>query len=278
MRPLLAVVLLAMGAFCQSQPPSPTPTKARQVKQHKTEKKEEKAATNDASNDKLVTAINQLVAVIAAKNQQTPAAPNKDKPSPDWWFRLNACLVTLFTAALVVVAYYQAKFMRRGLLISIRSARAATRSANIAKRTAIVAEESLRLSEKAEVLLDRADIRLSMAQKFDSHAWLELTLKNCGHTRAENVVGDFKFIVDKASYCAFTTAPTTLGAGQIQTIPFGRFLNIPKPILDDVLRGQKKLRFYGIYNYDDMFGGSRTGQCVGTFDNGTVSFRIDQTS
>jgi len=161
------------------------------------------------------------------------------------------------------------------------AANAAQRSAEVAARNADVTEEALRLSERAEVLLDGANVHLSgpEAKHFDLHAWLELTIKNFGRTKAIDVTGDFKLDIQDLSCPIIRTPPTVLGAGQTQSIAFPRFSNLfDTQSFDAALRGERKLRFSGIFNYSDVFGTHYTGQCVGTFDNGTRSIKIDQNS
>lgn len=155
------------------------------------------------------------------------------------------------------------------------AADAAQKSADAAIRSAITTEKALKLSERAEVLLERADIKFSQAGQFDSHAWLELSIKNFGRTRANEVAGDFKFVVQGVDNRVVTLSPTTLGAGHIQSVAFDRFCNILPEVFNEVLKSEKGLEFCGIFTYLDVFGDRYTTQCSGTFEADKQAFRID---
>jgi hypothetical protein len=87
---------------------------------------------------------------VIADETDNPSKQESKKSPTDWW-------LTAFTGALVLVAvlqflamHRQAGYMRRGLIVSIRSARAAKRSADAAIRNT----EALKNAERAHVDID----------------------------------------------------------------------------------------------------------------------------
>jgi hypothetical protein len=97
----------------QSPPPVPTPGKAAHLQNDKTSPDQKRGSADKSSADELVSAINRLTAAVAAANQKQPAAPSKEKSSDENWLKINAGLVTLFTCALAVLAFFQWRAMHR---------------------------------------------------------------------------------------------------------------------------------------------------------------------
>jgi hypothetical protein len=149
MRRLITAILLfsALASIeaSQSPPPSPTPAKTSHEKQKASSSKTDE--TNSAHEPPNAPPVN--IQVIADETDNPSKQESKKSPT-DWW-------LTAFTGALVLVAvlqflamHRQAGYMRRGLIVSIRSARAAKRSADAAIRNT----EALKNAERAHVDID----------------------------------------------------------------------------------------------------------------------------
>ncbi len=132
MRLVTLALLLLFSLLSQSQPPSPTPGKAVKEQQSQRKQKENEAT---GANDTPQPSLGIGGQVITQANPNGTNQRN-EKSATDWW-------LTRFTGALVLVAilqfwamHKQAKFMRKGLRISIRAARSTKQAALAAKSSA----------------------------------------------------------------------------------------------------------------------------------------------
>jgi hypothetical protein len=131
---LCGFTIIAISAQ-QSLPPPPAPAISSQTQQNNAGAKQTKAASDNHSADLLVTAIDKLTTEIAGRNQQNPHTKSGNPSTldcikvTDWLI----ALATLFLAAVAIFQYCsmqrQANYMRRGLALTKRAARAATASA-----------------------------------------------------------------------------------------------------------------------------------------------------
>lgn len=261
-RALTVTALLCLAINCVSQTPKET-TKTSKTQQSK------QPATNPP---------NQTVAIYEQpRGKDNNETRNKDQQEIDIQRQL-----TKFTGWLVGVGFLQFIILAVQAVLFFQQKKimgqhktSLEEIATAAVKNATTTENALKLSERAEVLLDQVIIKV--AGQFNNQASIELVLKNCGRTKAEGVVGDFKLIVKDVVRHTITSQPTALGAGQTHIIKFPRFQTVlTTPEFDQVLRGEINMCLYGIYNYDDMFGGSYTRQCVGTFVSASNNFTIDQ--
>jgi hypothetical protein len=154
---LLLVFAVTIIAASQLKPPSPAPTKTSKKPQHSSKDKNREANPPDSGSTSPLPVVNKPVCQQAV----VPCAESTDrknaKPPTDWW-------LTIFTGALVVVAILQffamrrqASFMRRGLPIAIKSARAARQNARATFKAANAAKDSadaVMNSERAWVIVD----------------------------------------------------------------------------------------------------------------------------
>lgn len=145
---ILFITLFAVGQ--PSQPPSPTPQKAAHANQSETNPEQQKQTANDQATENLMSAINQLSAEIAARNQQQSSAPDKDDTSTKWWARGNTIAVTLFTGALAVLAYFQWRAMHRQANITDRYTALAEKQSQIADKQREIAAEQLAITKANE--------------------------------------------------------------------------------------------------------------------------------
>lgn len=200
------------------------------------------------------------------------------KDTVDWTILGCTIVLTIVGVAGTIVALRTLKAIEEQARIMGQHKVSLEQLADTAAKNTATTERILKLSEQAEVMLDRAEIHGLTGAGFNDACWLKLTVKNCGRTKAENVVGDFKLLVNNNVRDSITNKPTDLGAGQAHDITFPRFKNVvfPTPLFSDVLTGKAEMTFYGVYNYNDLFGGSYTRQCLGTFHPESNTFTIDQ--
>jgi hypothetical protein len=144
---LCVVLLFATFTFVQSQPPTPTPTKTAHANQKKTTPEQSQRTANDEATKQLTSAINQLSAVIAARNQQQSGTPYEDKSPAKWWTIANTILITVFTGALAGVAVFQWLTMRR-------QADIADRQTGIIGKQAEIAADQLAITKAADARYD----------------------------------------------------------------------------------------------------------------------------
>jgi cell division protein FtsL len=147
---MLFLVLLAVDQ--QSQPPSPAPVKTANTDQKKSKPKQQQTSPDEEATKNLTTAILQLRAEIASRNQQQSRTPENNKAPTNGWTVLNAILTTVFTGILAVLAILQWRALHRQADIYDRQAKIADKQADIAAEQLAItkANEARREIEKTE--------------------------------------------------------------------------------------------------------------------------------
>ncbi len=224
-----------------------------------------------------------VVKQVRPVESQIPANDHKEQDRAQRIKEINDTLLVIFTGLLFVVGALQAaaifrqeKWMRRNVKIAEDSVDAAKKSADAAYTSSEFTRETIKKSERAEVLLHLT--KITSKPNVFSDGWLELTIRNFGRTRAVDVSGKFEFAgVASLRSTEVSIIHTILGAGQEHVFIFERFVNLFNgAILGRVWNSQEVLRFSGVLTYRDIFDQSYTTRCAGTFDPGSVGFRIDE--
>ncbi|MGB7131582.1 MAG: hypothetical protein WBD59_12275 [Candidatus Sulfotelmatobacter sp.] len=186
----LWLVALCVFLYLQSQPPSTG--KRSQEEQNSAQTKRGQSNFKESSSQPPIAVCSQTVTETG--KERTPQ--EKQKSSTDFW-------LTVFTAALVGVAvlqfiamHRQAEFMRHGLRISIRAARAASRAANAA-------------AVNADALIDA------------ERAWFDLvtvpypginqvTVRVVNHGKQFGILNDFTLIYARMTQAQYDALPQKL--------------------------------------------------------------------
>jgi hypothetical protein len=174
--PVMLFLLVFLAVAQQSQPPSPAPGKTANADQKKSKPKQQQASPDEEATKSLTTAILQLRAEIAARNQQQSTTPDKDEASAKWWSVGNAVLITIFTGILAWVAVLQWKAMHRQADIYDRQAKIADKQADIAAEQLAItkANEARREIERTK----EEDARYIRAQIEDKKYLQQVTIAN----------------------------------------------------------------------------------------------------
>ncbi len=197
---LFAALAIAL-CLLQSKPPSPTRNKPSHPEQQQASPEQQKPASDQQPSGSSRASLQQPSTQVTIWNERESGNHAHQESSADWWARIFSGLVALFTAALAWLAYKQwgvldkqrealreqADYMRRGVRVSILSARAARRSAIAAKKSA----DALINSERAWVMVDLTwqsgrgcEIFGAVGDAVSTSLALALTCRNEGKTPA----------------------------------------------------------------------------------------------
>jgi len=190
-----AVLLLTIFIFGQSQPPSPTSSKSAHANQKKAKPEQDKSCTDDDTTKELTSAINQLTAVIAARNEQHFAVQSNNKTPAPRWLIASTIVSALATLAIAVLGYFQwramhrqAGFMQNGLLLTQQSADAATVGAQAATAS-VDAMNKIAISQ-LRAYVGIKEIKALSHLHPEGHYWWSIApvFENTGATPAMNVL------------------------------------------------------------------------------------------
>ena len=173
-----------------------------------------------------------------------------------------SAIAALVTAALIalqslvmnkqrVAMDQQVRYMRKGWLETRRAAAAAELSAKTGERR-------LKLTQRADVLVDSiffVDKITGQLAGMQRNSNVLLVLKNFGNTRAEYLQLKVWLDIPNVPRSDQILGPTTLGAGDTQTIAFVNFgACITQKTADSIRTGKIVMRVRGAISYKDVFG------------------------
>lgn len=260
----------------QSPPPPPAPSEARQEKQEARGIEDSHAQPSNTPPGIIPAMIDQPKSQPSEQANQAHSNQDREESSFNRW---NALAVTVFTAALAVLALLQwmsmrqqAGYMRDGLGLTrqgtdaaTESAKAATKAANEAEKSVTFARENAHLDQRAWL----AAFNIRGVPKANELYQISIIVKNTGKTFAKNfwinpvvtprkkgVIPDFMAMVEKEA--------TNPGQGEFISKTFmppegtttATITVSPKlgqGDIDAFKSGEMVIWVFGKISYDDIF-------------------------
>jgi hypothetical protein len=242
-RGLFAAILLGLGLAAwgndQSQPPSPTPAKTTQTKEHQAKANEQPA--------------DGKVAASRDDPAENKAQQHEEKSSAEWW------LVT-FNGLLVVVVFLQWYWMVRQERVLGKSVAVAEKAATAAKESS----ESYKVAERAWVgwcevsVADYSGTNTETGKEVSGIAFA-MVWRNGGRTPAVDalVIGDHKIVpYNEETVPTFTIQPGTMQKTATFLPGFnagGPKRYIEQAYVDKMTSRTSKLFLYGRVEYGAVF-------------------------
>lgn len=256
----LLVTLSAWSHLCAlSPPPPPTPRPTTEIKQN--------AGDTDAtvSNPTPVTA-----GVIDGRDHANHQSDTRDEESSANWTIAWLTGVLAFAALVQIgVTIVQAYFMRRGISVSLKAARAAQDSARIAKKAVDLAEHNTATTERAIILIESVVAGPQTGLAFPylaANSVLIFTLKNYGATVAYsvNVTGKVSSADGSLEINGAQGVPLA-PQGSNQWITKSLLTQIPPDEIKRINAAERPFTYHVDVTYDDAFGNSHEYEQEGQF-------------
>jgi hypothetical protein len=149
------LLVLASIVFAQSQPPSPSPTKAGEAYKNKATPEEPKAEAGNQPASPSSADSSKRSPDTATKDQQLPTAQSSDKAPSDRWSKASTILITLFTGALAWLALLQWRAMQKQATYMRDALTETAKAADAAKDSAKAAQDSLVLTKPPKIKVRR---------------------------------------------------------------------------------------------------------------------------
>ncbi len=263
---VVAVLICIVTALAAQSPPPLSPTEAAH-------KKQETSSGINANSDLL----KQVTVLLKKQNEYTERQRQKDrdKSASDWWLVIFTGALTFTGVVQLVAMFRQAGYMRRGLSVSIKSARSTRFSAIAAENAVTHAKSATEKTERAFVLIESVVVgnRSSEVSQLESHNLIMFTLKNFGTTIASSV----KLSGKLCGNCQwpFPDIPTASIAPQgvfswVTTQSIGAF--IPDDSLRRINSRHAWLEFKIKITYLDAFERGHTYLCEGRYEPALKQF------
>lgn len=229
MNPLaLAGTALLMFAFAESSsPPAPSPTATSQGQQEVGRNESPQSTPSDTVSETAASSVDQPPPKPTAQTRET-ASGKSGKKSP---FDYNAFAITIFTAALVVVAWFQYRITKRQV-------------------------DSIRILNRARVVIDKckfSDVYSAQAD-FSFH----YALTNKGHTTAHVIESrDAASVIENLpevppDYGTVSVRHVILAPGQ--EVHFNFTYTKTADEMKTLSQGKGEMFAYGVIKYRDEFG------------------------
>jgi uncharacterized protein YciU (UPF0263 family) len=264
---LAALVLVCLTALlvAQSQPPPPSPTiEAQNQQQHRASEKNNSTNTQQSI-------VGPIGGNQAAENQSAKSSQESTDNRIVWL----TGVIALAAVAQVWAMIRQARYMRRGLSVTIKAARSARFSAIAAQKAVELAEKNAALTERAVVLLESA--RFS-TDRLEPATIVIFRLQNFGRTVAENVTltgacnsGLSECQIEKQA--EVTIAPE----GHAEWVTKSLIYGMQHEHLDRIIARSLLMRFKVEATYSDVFGKRYRYEAEGRYEpgGGVKRFLID---
>jgi hypothetical protein len=171
-------------------------------------------------------------------------------------------------------------------LITFAIAIYAAVQAYAAKRSADNEERTVRLTQRADVLLQDFEVHVDSTGKIIGRdTQFTLHIKNCGPTRASDVVFDFgisasgfKKLIAGSTYQKPPRVSIILGAGDSKTVTFDRLCVLfDGETIEKIADGRSVLSMSGKIKYTDVFGASYVVSCGGKYSASLQTIVADET-